>query len=461
MLKIIILPIVLTAAACTRAPPPELVQRSTPFAATMPPMRTFGAYHGTRRSRPNAAIARDFLDLSFRMESGRSISRLSRFSEPILVAVAPGAAASLAPDLQALLARLRHEARIDIRRARPGESANITVVTVPHRELRRAAPQAACFVVPRISSWAEFRRDRGSSLIDWTRVRHRKKAAVFIPSGVSPQETRDCLHEEIAQALGPLDDLYRLPDSVYNDDNFLNVLTDFDMLILRATYSREMHDGMTREQAAAVLPKLLDRLNPAGRGRSRAAPLRPTPRVWIDAIQRALGPGTSRVERLRAAKRAVDIALSRGWNDNRLGFALFSYGRIAIHRSPDSAIAAFLHARKIFKSLYGNDIHTAHVTMHIAAFNLSTGQADKAISEVNEALPAARAKQNAALLASLLMIKAEALKLKGLPGAARRVSLDSLAWARYGFGSERAVRARLGGIAAIVPKRHATTGGAT
>jgi len=34
----------------------------------------------------------------------------------------------------------------------------------------------------------------------------------------SPQEVRDCLHEELAQALGPLNDLYRLPDSVFNDD---------------------------------------------------------------------------------------------------------------------------------------------------------------------------------------------------------------------------------------------------
>ncbi len=44
---------------------------------------------------------------------------------------------------------------------------------------------------------------------------------------------RDCLHEELAQALGPLNDLYRLSNSVFNDDNFHSVLTGFDMEMLR------------------------------------------------------------------------------------------------------------------------------------------------------------------------------------------------------------------------------------
>ena len=63
---------------------------------------------------------------------------------------------------------------------------------------------------------------------------------------------RDCLHEELAQALGPLNDLYHLPDSVFNDDNIHTVLTGFDMLILRAAYAPELRTGMTREQVEAV-----------------------------------------------------------------------------------------------------------------------------------------------------------------------------------------------------------------
>ena len=40
---------------------------------------------------------------------------------------------------------------------------------------------------------------------------------------------RDCLNEEITQALGPANDLYRLPDSIWNDDNFHGMATPFDM----------------------------------------------------------------------------------------------------------------------------------------------------------------------------------------------------------------------------------------
>ena len=56
-------------------------------------------------------------------------------------------------------------------------------------------------------------------------MRERQRVAVFLPADAAPQELRDCLHEEIAQALGPLNDLYRLPDSIFNDDNVHTVLT--------------------------------------------------------------------------------------------------------------------------------------------------------------------------------------------------------------------------------------------
>lgn len=75
---------------------------------------------------------------------------------------------------------------------------------------------------------------RRTPTVDWTKLERRDRAAVFVRFDVAPQEIRDCLHEELAQALGPLKDLYRLSDSVSNDDNIHAVLTSFDMLILRA-----------------------------------------------------------------------------------------------------------------------------------------------------------------------------------------------------------------------------------
>ncbi|MGB8622646.1 MAG: DUF2927 domain-containing protein, partial [Paracoccaceae bacterium] len=233
----------LTVGACA-APQASQVQRLAP-AADLPPMKTFSAPRVTPPQRSNTAIAQDFMDLTFRMESGRAVPVMTRFDEPVSVRVVPGAPSSLGPDLAALLARLRREAGIDIRQVGADRPANITIQAVHRRDLQKLVPQAACFVVPNVTSWKDYRRKRRSPSVDWTNLTHRDEAAIFLPADVSAQEVRDCLHEELSQSLGPLNDLYRLPDSIFNDDNFQTILTGFDMLILRAYYAPELKNGMT------------------------------------------------------------------------------------------------------------------------------------------------------------------------------------------------------------------------
>jgi hypothetical protein len=90
--------------------------------------------------------------------------------------------------------------------------------------------------------------------------------------------------------------------------------------------------------------------------------------------------------------------------------------------------------------------------MQLAAFALSAGQSEIALNIVNSNLSAVSNAENAALLATLLMVKAEALELEGRAAEAKEVREDSLGWARYGFGSDRDVRARVNEIAALVPR---------
>ena len=59
--------------------------------------------------------------------------------------------------------------------------------------------------------------------------------------------------------------------------------------------------------------------------------------------------------------------------------------------------------------------------------------------------------ENAALLATLLMLRAEALDYLGRTAEAASVRVDSLGWARYGFGADWAVRAKLREVAALNP----------
>lgn len=435
-------------AGCMAPTPDDTISRSAPLPSALPPMKTFSNTAAPRAARANAEIARDFLDLSFALESGRILPVLTRFEGPISVRVTGRAAPSLNADLSRLLRRLRREAGISITQVPADQSASITIEVLTRADLQRFVPQAACFVVPRISSWDEFKRKRRGSAVDWTTLTTRTQMSIFLPGDVAPQEIRDCLHEELAQALGPLNDLYRLGDSVFNDDNFHTVLTGFDMLILRAYYDPELSSGMTREQVAQRLPGILARLNPRG-VRAPTDFAGQTPRSWINAIEEALGPKTSATRRQAAAKRAVQIARNQGWTDNRMAFSLFALGRLSLSGEADIALASFLQAGSLYNSNAETRLQGAHVAMQLAAFALSSGQATAAIDLVDQNLGVVAEAQNAALLATLLMIKSEALALQGKTAESRSVRLDSLGWARYGFGSEMAVRQRLTEIAAL------------
>lgn len=445
----ILFPVLATVLAACATPQPEATtSRLTPLASALPPMKAFGTPRVTAPGRSNTEIARDFLDLSFQLESGRALPVLTRFEGPVTVRVTGNEPSFLGPDLNRLLRRLRREAGLTITRVNADEPANITIEVLSRAELQRVVPQAACFVVPRLTSWAEFKRDRRSDVVDWTTLKTREQMAIFLPGDVSPQETRDCLHEEIAQALGPLNDLYRLGDSVFNDDNFHTVLTGFDMLILRAYYSPELRSGMTRAEVAARIPGILARLNPRGQRPVGALPGR-TPREWINAIEEALGPRTSALRRQAAARHAVAIAQQQGWTDSRMAFSLFAMGRLSLAGDADIALAAFMQAGALYNSNPATRLQGAHVAMQLAAFALSSGQPDTAIRLVDQNLQPVAEAENAALLATLLLIKAEALEMKGRPTEAAAQRLDALGWARYGFGSDNAVRQRVTEISSL------------
>lgn len=448
-LAVLILALGLAACSAPSGGPEAPPDRRAPELGPLPPMKIFGAGRVTPPARPNPDIARDFLELTFRMESGRRLPALTRFEGPVRVALRGAVPPTAVGDLDRLIGRLRREAGIDIARARRGEAGNITLDFLPRGTMQRSVPLAACFVVPRAESFADFRRGRLSGAANWAALPRREHVTVFIPSDVAPQEVRDCLHEEVAQALGPLNDLYRLPDSVFNDDNFHTVLTGFDMLVLRLTYAPELASGMSEAEVAARLPGLLARLNPAGQ--RPGGPPRAENRPWIDAIETALSPRSSPAERRNAAGRAVTIAQSQGWRDPRLAFSHFTLGRAALAREFDLAVASYLNAAALYARPV-TEVQSAHVAMQLAAFALSSGQASAAIALSDRFAPVARRSENAALLATLLLVKAEALELLGRPDEARAVRLDSLGWARYGFGSEAEVRRRMGEISALRPR---------
>jgi len=223
------------------------------------------------------------------------------------------------------------------------------------------------------------------------------------------------------------------------------------MLILKTYYDPALENGMTKAEVRAVLPAVLKRLNPGGEGVASDG-ISASPRVWINTLKAALAPGARPSRRLFYARKAVAMAAKNGWHDNRLGFALFAQGRLALGHDSKTAIASFARAYALYSDIYGReDIHTAHVALQLAAFALSTGHVQDALDLVNANVPVVARAQNASLLATYLMIKAEALDALGRHDEADTVRLDSIGWARYGFVSTAEIRARLKETAALRP----------
>lgn len=393
-------------------------------------------------ARSNRDLAEDFLDLTFALESGEKLPGLLRYEQPIRVHMASEELADYRDDLEALLARLRREAGIDIASTDDPAAAQLRIEAVPASEIARIYPTAACFIVPGERDWKGFLRHRTDARLRWSAQKTLQGAAIFLPPDSTPQDARDCLNEEITQALGPANDLYRLPDTIWNDDNFHGLATTFDMVILKALYQPELHSGMDRDSVAAALPAILGRVNPSGRGRPRTARA-PEDFAWAEAIEAGLAREEPRADRERAAAAAVEMARAMDPPDHRLGVSLLTRGRLSLRRDPVAAAGDFTEAYLIFRDREGiNDVRTAQAGVHVAALALATGNYETAVRLADRHVPGARAGQNAVLLAGLFSIKAEALAALGDAEAARAARLDSLRWARYGFGDADGALAR-------------------
>ncbi|WP_223814255.1 DUF2927 domain-containing protein [Roseicitreum antarcticum] len=423
-------------------------ERMAASAMPLPALPRFGPPDPLPPARANADMVRDILEMGFFLESGRAVPALSRFDGPVTLRVTGAPPVGALTDTDRLIQRLRSEADIDITRVPEDQPARINVTFLPRARIRSLVPQAACFLVPNVSSWQDFRANRRNPALDWAQVSVRQEVGIFIPSDTTPQETRDCLHEEVGQALGPLNDLFRLTDSIFNDDNFQTALTGFDMLVLRAWNDPALQNGMRPAQVAAVLPAVLARLNPRGE-RGGTGPAGPTPRAWINAIEAAFGGEGGRDMRLDAASRALTLANAAGWQDGRLALSLFLVARFLPPQEGEAALAALIRAGAIYRDLPGAEVHAAHVDMQLTVQALASGQMDLVMQLTTRAIPVARRTENAALLSSLQLLRAEALQAMGARADAAALRLDSLIWARYGFGTDDAVRARLAEVAAL------------
>ena len=144
----------LALAACSPLPRCEVPERRAPADLVLPPMKVFSNQSSLPTRHSKSSLARDFLELSYQMESGRPVPVMTRFQCQITMRVTGDARENLAPDLSRLISWIRTEAVLDISQGPRNRDANITIHASPQRQLQGLVQQAACFVVPRVSNWA-------------------------------------------------------------------------------------------------------------------------------------------------------------------------------------------------------------------------------------------------------------------------------------------------------------------
>ncbi len=397
--------------------------------------------HQTRSTdvfRANGDIADEFMDFMFRNELGGETPVFSRFDGPIVVRYDTPPPPLALRDLKRLIARLRTEAAIDIRLGAAQEPANIYIHRMPLARLQTIAPNTACLVVPNARNPKEFRAGWRSGKTQWRNVVTRNTVSVFLPSDQSPQSERDCLHEEVAQALGPLNDLYRVSNTVFNDDNMHTVLTAYDMLILRTVYDHQFQIGMRPEQVRARLPIVLARLNPRGNGYGSSG--RSLSLNWNTAIKEGASPSLSEQRRINGAKRATRIAVAENLGQARVNFSVLTHARSALGRDPQLRVAQYQKVLKTYHQILGADsVQVGLVSKELAFLLFHLGLVEEASTFIPTIMAAAKKYQNAELMFEALHLQALVARSDGNLAQAKALVAQARGWGLYAFGSVAAV----------------------
>jgi hypothetical protein len=384
--------------------------------------------------RANADIADEFMDFMFQSELGDKTLAFSRFDGPIVVRFAQSAPILAQRDLKRLVARLRNEAGINIHIGAPDTPANIYIHRMPLVKLQNIAPNAACLVVPNARDVKEFRKGWRSPESQWHNITTRKFVSVFLPSDQSPQSERDCMHEEIAQALGPLNDLFRVSNTVFNDDNMHTVLTSYDMLILRMVYSPKLQIGMTPAQVRTQLPSILKRQNPKGNG--YASTPRSISLKWNAAIREGANPYIPNQRQINGARRASRMAVAENLGPARLNFSVITHARAALGRDSKARVGEYQRVLAGYHKTLGHDsIQVGKVSKELAFLLFQLGLVEEASTFIPLIKAAAAKFENAELMFEALHLQALIAHADGNSSQHKALVAQARGWGLYAFGS--------------------------
>ncbi len=387
----------------------------------------------------NASLARVFASLAFDMEWGDRREGLVRYEAPVAVGLDGDWPAPQVAFLRDYLATMAHQAGIVIGLA--DGPANLHVRLVPGSRFERLLPTAYCVVAQGDVAWQDFAlkpSDFGGTAL--ARARRIDQMTIFIPDHAPPYMVRNCLLEEIPQALGLANDLYGLGSSIFNDDAAHLWPTKLDYLMLRVLYDPALATGMSRRRAEAEAGAVLARVNPAGNG----APSLPALQQralgdWPDLMRQVFSRDATPARQKQDARRALDLIETMAPQSAQHCHTLVTAGRVFSSEDPVRALALFDEARRVCDAAHGvSDIRHARIDLESSCALARLGRNAEVPVLAERVWPVLAAHGQDERLAALYTIEADALA-GSESGSARAESTGRLAraWSAYALGDGR------------------------
>ncbi|MEM9098725.1 MAG: DUF2927 domain-containing protein [Pseudomonadota bacterium] len=403
-----------------------------------------GAIPAGHTAYSNRSLAGLFVALTHDLEWGARRPHLVRYEAPVNVAVEGPGSASYTRFIDLYLAELRTRSEIQISRG-PGP-ANLHIRFVEGARFDQTFPGISCLVALGNQDWESFRRDPnrlgGRGLETGTA---QTQTTIFIPQTAAPYRVRGCLLEEIAQALGPANDLYGLGPSIFNDDAAHLWPTKLDYLMLRTLYHPNMRTGMSRQVTESAAFRVLEEINSQGRD---VPPIRwATPRAlrgWQASHQEIYSKRTSRSEQIAKAQKARRLAARKAPGSAQHCHSLRTLGRVLARQAPADALDVLREAADICTRVHGpEDIRLSLIALERAIALSRQGSARLVIQEMTAHEAKLAAYGHEERLAALYNLRANAYlaQQQGAKSFAdRRLARD---WAAYAYGRDSEILARM------------------
>lgn len=224
----------------------------------------------------NADLATNFrriaLNREYRREGGRLVQEetptgISRWGQPIrFQLVGSGVTQEDRAEYAALTARLSRLTGLDVAETAGEPNLSILILGPDERRsfVRALEAEGAAERMPLVIQWAGDIAYPCIGQVGYVDADSGQitGAMIMIKAELTGLLRRSCIHEELAQTLGLMNDDDNVRPSIFNDDQEFALLTEHDEYLLQILYDPRLKPGMSAETASLLVDEIIKDIRP-------------------------------------------------------------------------------------------------------------------------------------------------------------------------------------------------------